>query len=100
MDKEQLIKTITDIGTCEDDVQRRELLATLQEEVVKDYDIMSDLTAKNTQLSNDNESLRSANMKLFLRVGDHSQKNLDDGATPPPPKREFKDLFNEKGGIK
>ena len=99
MDKEQFNSLIAQIGTCEDDAQRRELLAQLQESGSSDYDKITELETKNNQLNQDNETLRSANMQLFLRIGDHKEKQKDDGSDEPK-KRDFKDLFNEKGGIK
>lgn len=100
MDKTTLISRITEIGTCEDEATRRELLTQLQEEAETDYDRLAQLETDNTNLTNDNESLRSANMKLFLRVGESRKPEGDEIDPPDKPKREFKDLFNEKGGIK
>ena len=100
MDKITFQNKISEIGTCEDEVQRRELLAQLQEEVVGDYDRLSDLETTNSQLTSDNETLRSANMKLFLRVGEHRAPNNDKLPGEEKEKRDFKDLFNEKGAIK
>ena len=103
MDRELINARITEIGTCEDDVQRRELLTAFQEDLNKDSDELSTLRANNERLNNENEGLRSANMKLFLRIGDHKspeeiakEKGLDD----PEKKMEFKDLFDEKGNLK
>lgn len=98
MDKTTLISRLAEIGTCEDDVNRRELIAQLQEEAEADYDRLSELETTNNQLTSDNEDLRSANMKLFLRIGDHKQ--TDDLDKDKADKREFKNLFNEKGCIK
>lgn len=105
MEKQDFIEALTNIGTCEDDVERRELIASLQEEAEKDYDTLSALTTQNEGLVADNESLREANMKLFLRVGEQRSDSdrvrdstgLDD---EPKEKRKFDDLFDEKGGIK
>lgn len=99
MDKVTFQRKISEIGTCEDEAQRREMLTQLQEEVTGDYDRLTDLEATNNQLTSDNESLRSANMKLFLRVGDHKAQD-NDPFEDKKEKREFKNLFNEKGGIK
>jgi hypothetical protein len=101
MDKVTFQNRISQIGTCEDEATRRELLSQLQEDMNVDFDRMTELETTNNQLTSDNESLRSANMKLFLRIGDHKAQDngsLDDGE--PKEKREFKNLFNEKGGIK
>jgi regulator of replication initiation timing len=105
MEKQEFIDAITQIGTCEDETQRREMLAQLSESAQKDYDTLSTLTASNEQLTKDNETLRDANMKLFLRVGspksEEERKKDETGIdNPPPTKREFADLFNEKGEIK
>lgn len=99
MDKVTFQSKISEIGTCEDETTRRELLAQLQEEVNGDYDRLTELETSNSQLTSDNEALRSANMKLFLRVGDHKAPK-DEEQEDVKEKREFKNLFNEKGGIK
>ena len=100
MDKVTFQNRISEIGTCEDEAMRRELLTQLQEEVNGDYDRLTELETSNSQLTSDNESLRSANMKLFLRIGDHKAPENGLGEDEPKEKREFKNLFNEKGGIK
>lgn len=99
MDKNKIINKITEIGQCEDDAQRRELLTQLQEDINTDYDHFGNLETANNQLTADNETLRSANMKLFLRIGDKSKTQKDEPGEEKP-KREFKNLFNEKGLIK
>ena len=99
MDKITVQNKIKEIGTCEDETQRRELLTQLEEAVSSDYDRLTELETTNETLNSDNESLRSANMKLFLRVGDHKAGGTDP-IEEPKEKREFKNLFNEKGGIK
>ena len=105
MEKQEFISRMTAIGTCDNDVERRELISALREEVEKDYDNIETLTTANKTLSDDNETLRSANMKLFLRVGESKDEGerikdntgIDD---KPKEKRKFEDLFDEKGGIK
>jgi len=99
MDKTEFIKRIQAIGTCEDDSNRLELLAQLQEDATPDYDRLTELEGTNNQLSSDNENLRQANMKLFLRLGENKEKD-DPIKDEPKEKREFKNLFNEKGEIK
>lgn len=105
MDKSAFIEAIKNIGTCEDDTQRLELLSALNEEVSKDYDKLTELETSNEALTTDNENLRSANMKLFLRIGESkSDEEVRKDSTgikeDKETKREFKDLFDEKGGIK
>lgn len=105
MEKQDFLNRITAIGSCDDDVQRRELLSQLSEEASKDYDNLATLTETNTTLMSDNETLRQANMKLFLRVGadkDPDEQNKDKTGVDDKgkEKRSFDNLFNEKGGIK
>ena len=69
MQKQEFLDIITQIGTCEDEVTRRDLLAQLSDEAGKDYDNLATLTETNRTLTSDNETLRNANMKLYLRVG-------------------------------
>lgn len=101
MTKEDFISRLTAIGTCGDDAERRELLATLGEDVGKDYDDLAAAVADRERLTDDNERLRDANMKLFVRVGDPAKPAPNNN--PNNDKKEkprFEDLFNEKGGIK
>lgn len=103
MDKLEFQNKITEIGSCEDEAKRRELLTQLQEDVSPKFDEIDDLKTKNDDLTKNNDELRDYNMKLFLRVGE--QKTPEEikkskGGTEPPEKREFKNLFDEKGNIK
>lgn len=102
MTKEEFNSRISAIGTCTDDVERRELLATLGEDVGKDYDDHAAAVAERDRLTGDNERLRDANMKMFVRLGDPNKpapaNNNPDNEKKDRPK--FEDLFNEKGGIK
>lgn len=105
MEKEDFLKQISEIGTCENDVERRELLASLQEEVIKDYDTLKTLTETNESLLNERNSLYEANMKMFLRVSadktaDEQHKDETGVKKDEKTKRSFDDLFNEKGEIK
>lgn len=103
--KQEFLDKITAIGTCEDEAQRRELLAQLSDEASKDYDEITRLTTENQTLTTNNETLRDANMKLFLRVGDpkgEDERRKDETGVngQETKKREFKDLFDEKGELK
>lgn len=102
MDKQTFQEKISQIGTCEDEVTRRELLAELSEEGCKAFDTVDELTKSNNQYVTDNEALRKANMQLFLRIGSKTPEEMkrDEYGEEPKEKRKFEDLFNEKGGIK
>lgn len=104
MDKKTFLEKIQEIGTCEDDVTRRSLLAEVNEGVSGVFDQNEELASSNSSLTEDNEKLRSANMDLFLQIGQpKSPEDLTKGSTgltPPQEKRKFENLFNEKGEIK
>lgn len=101
-------KIIQDIAkNLTDQAKVTELLAELS----TDYAEQTKSLAELPTLKENNEKLRSANMNLFLQVGEIS-KDTKPGAeqTPPggektPPggeetKLSFENLFNEKGGLK
>lgn len=105
MDKEAFINKIKEIGTTEDEAERRTMLAELSESVGNIFDENAKLTETNTSVINDNEKLRSANQKLFLMVGTDKPDNqrVEDQTglkqeTKEP--RKFENLFNEKGELK
>lgn len=99
MNKQEYTQRLQAIGAEADETQRRELIAQLIEDGGADYDSFATVTAERDQLRGDNETLRDANMKLFLRVGTKKEPEPKPG-DPPKAKPKFEDLFNEKGGIK
>lgn len=98
--KDEFLNTLTSIGTCEDEAQRRTLLASLHDEATELYDSNADLESQRSKLEDDNEKLRSANMDLFLRIGKKKDPDDQDDLDDPDKKRSFDDLFDEKGGLK
>ena len=99
MTKQEYIERLQAIGSEADETQRRDLIAALIDDGGADYDSFTTATAERDQLRSDNETLRAANMKLFLRVGSKTEPDPQPG-DPPKAKPKFEDLFNEKGGIK
>lgn len=108
MDKDTFLSKIQEIGTCEDDAQRRSILAEVSDEVSKVYDDVASnlatietLNTTITKNKEDMEKLREANMSLFLRVGETKskveQQKGSTGVDPEPNKRKFEDLFKEGG---
>lgn len=105
MDKEEFLNKIKEIGTCEDDAERRTMLAELNDKVGAVFDENISLTETNKSVIDDNEKLRSANQKLFLMVGADKPENervedqtgLKQETTEP---RKFENLFNDKGELK
>lgn len=77
MEREELLKSITEIGTCEDEAQRRTLLTNLTENVGKVFDevdtLKTDAESMQTKLDEANakvESTKEENKKLFLKLSD------------------------------
>lgn len=104
MKKEDFIKQIQAIGTCESDAERRAMIVSLENEASKDYDLIDTLNQTNATLMNDNKKLQESNMALFLQVTQSKGKaNPEPEPEPEPePKKDlkFEDLFNEKGELK
>lgn len=98
MTKEEFLQEITAIGSCEDLVEVRSKLTDLSDSVSNIFDTSENLQVGYNSLKEENESLRSANMKLFLKIGDTNKKPEDQGGEPKE-KRSFDKLFNEKGEL-
>ena len=113
MDKQTFLDTITQIGTIEDDVERRTLLTNLSDEISKVFDEKDTLNTMITSLQDEvkttSDKLTKAqaeNYNLFKRVG--TQKSTDEINSssvgvkdePKEEKRKFEDLFKEEGGDK
>jgi hypothetical protein len=99
MNKAEFTERLQAIGAEEDEVQRRDLIAQLIDEGGADYDDHAAAVAARDQALQDNEDLRAANMKLFKRVGEQREPDIDPNKKPPE-KRSFANLFNDKGGLK
>ena len=102
MDKDSFLEKIKQIGTLEDEVERRTALTELTDEVSGIFDTNSNLMEQNKKYEEDNEKLRQANMSLFLKVGTGktSEDVKNENQDPEKEPRKFEDLFDEKGMIK
>lgn len=106
MDKQSFLDKLKSVGTSEDEVERRTILSELTDEVSRVYDENISLNESNKNYIDDNEKLRSANMQLFLRIGDNKTpeevtKDLTGVKEEPTPEpRKFESLFDDKGGLK
>lgn len=96
---EEFQQRIQAIGTCEDETERRTLLADLSTDGSETFTHFATVETERDTAQSDNEKLRAANMKLFLKVGDPGKKTEEEPGSPAA-KLKFEDLFNEKGGIK
>lgn len=105
MDRAEILSAIDNIGTCEDEGQRRTLLDSLRDNVNTVFDENENLTKQNNNYVTANENLRQSNMDLFLQLGEKKSKKettktdtgIDDDGPEP---RKFEDLFNDKGELK
>ncbi len=104
MDRQEILDIITNIGTCEDEAQRRQMLDGLRDNINTVFDSNDDLTEQNNNLTAANETLRGVNTDLFLQLGENKSKKeiieSETGTEGEPEKRKFEDLFNEKGELK
>ena len=106
MDKQEFLDTLSSIGTCEDETQRRDMLASLNTEAGTLFDNNAELSSQLENLTSDNENLRAANMKLFLQVGankssEERQKDQTGHEGQETQKKlKYDDLFDDKGGLK
>lgn len=112
MNKDELLQKIKEIGTIEDDAERREKLVELQDGVTHVFDdyeaAQSDIEhykESEEKYKNDIQKLREKNMDLFLRVGEErdkkiTQENASGIKDDEPEPRKYEDLFNEKGELK
>ena len=98
MTRDEVIKAIQNIGTCEDDSTRRGLLADLQTSIEADYTAYEEAVNKNTTYQQQISKLQEDNMKLFLKIGDPTKPEQTENK--PQEKLKFSDLFNDKGGLK
>lgn len=93
MDKKTFLESITEIGTLKDITDVRTKLTELSDAVGVVFDENETLTQSNKQFEDDNEKLRNANMKLFLKVGeqkDPTQRQKDETGLDPKPQKEKK----------
>lgn len=106
MDKQGFLDKLKAVGTSEDETERRNILSELTDEVSRVYDENTSLTESNKSYIDDNEKLRSANMQLFLKIGENKapedvKKDLTGVKEEPTPEpRKFESLFDDKGGLK
>ena len=102
MDKKAIEERFKAIGECSSIEEARSLIIDFQNEVLQDYDDHEKVLAERETFKNENESLRQANMKLFLQIG-----STEDNKQEKPIKEEsdpdnltYDNLFNEEGGLK
>ena len=102
MDKKAIEERLKAIGECSSIEEARSLIIDFQKEVLQDYDDHEKVLAERETFKNENESLRQANMKLFLQIG-----STEDNKQEKPIKEEtdpdnltYDNLFNEEEELK
>lgn len=103
MKKDEFLAKIQEIGTCEDDAQRRTLLAELSNDAGADYDSFVAANQTADKLQKDNKELQAANLRLFKMIGNDDGAQDQETAAPKPKEKEalsFEDLFDDKGNLK
>ena len=97
MKRDELLQSLTEIGTIEDPAERRSKIVSISDEINKVFDSNDDLTASNTKLQGDNQKLKDYNMELYLQVGSKKPPEKTETKTD---KLSYDNLFNEKGELK
>lgn len=99
MNRDELLQSLTELGTIEDAAERRSKIVAISGEINSVFDSNESLTASNTKLEEDKQKLQNYNMELYLQIGGKSPKKGDD----PDSKTEdlkYENLFDEKGELK
>lgn len=97
--RDELLSSVTELGTIEDGATLRAKLTALSDDVTALYDEHDTLKAANEKLDADNKQLKEYNMQLFLRVGGQQPKKEPE-KTPQTEELKYENLFNEKGELK
>lgn len=98
MTREELMQSLTDLGTIEDVAERRSRIVSITEEINSIYDSNETLSASETKLKGDVQKLKDYNMELYLQVGGKKEEPI---STEPEEKElKYEDLFNDKGELK
>lgn len=102
MERDELLKLINDFRSNMDNEETRDdLLTQISDGVTSVFDTLTTVSTARDELTLANEQLRSANMKLFQKIGEEKKvTETKTGEEEPPKKRSFNDLFNEEGEFK
>ena len=82
MDRKEFEEKIKSIGTCEDEVKRREDLTSLNDETLKIFDDNETFKSENERLKAENERLIESNRKYFMRLeSQKTEKEVEEDST-------------------
>lgn len=101
---EQMNQVVTDIlENLSDQGRVSEILSDLRTDYTETLASHEALNDEKTTLTNFNETLRSMNQKMMVKLGDFS-KIVDTGSQtepePEPQKLKYEDLYDEKGRLR
>ena len=101
----QAIRDLMGMIASEHQARASELLTNLSDDYEQTLTASEQATANVQTLTQNNETLRAVNAKLFLRVGEteketHKQETNHDKQKEEEKTLSFDDLFNEKGELK
>lgn len=103
-DHKNIVNQLLAMATPENQASASDLLTQLTDDYEKTLTDFENATANVTQLTQNNETLRQVNAKLFLKVGETDKGNDpgkgNDNGGDDMPQINFEDLFNEKGELK
>ena len=71
--RDELLEKLTNIGTSQDEAERRTLLTEITDDLTSVYDSNETLTQANAKFEADNKKLQEHNMKLFLKLSDQTK---------------------------
>lgn len=100
MDFEQILGRLTEIGTIEDDAERRAILTEVSDGVRVLSESYQNLTTENETLNADKRRLQEHNMQLYLKVSEQTKQKSPEEEETKTEDLKYEDLFNEKGEIK
>ena len=103
MERKEFEEKIKEIGTCEDEVKRRELLTELNDSAVSVFDDNETLRAENTKQKEENEKLIESNRKYFMRLETQKsarQEREDNTGIEEEEKKEYKSYDEIRKGLK
>ena len=97
----QIVNKLMGMATPENQGAMSEILSELSEDYEKVLTDSESATARVSELTANNETLRSVNAKLFLKVGEvpKPEPQPSEPQGEPKPSITYESLFNDKGEL-
>lgn len=101
MNLEEMLNKLTEIGTCEDDAQRRTSITEISDEIKTIFGNNEKLTSDNAELDKQIKKVQEHNMQLYLKVQGQNAKANDVGVGEEHgAELRYENLFDDKGELK